>query len=168
MCAVGAGLEHEPAIAEFELEPVLDQDRRHHDAGAERGRSEVPAQLVEIVGAAGGERRRQRRVADERRAILCERGLPEQVVGMDVAREHVADRPVGHPQDRLAEPLAAARRAAAVDDRDRVGADHETDVGDPAEIRGARELVHALMDKDAGRDLGDRQRCALGFCAGSS
>jgi hypothetical protein len=152
------GLEHQPAAAEAELEPVLDQQRRRHRPRALGERPEVLAQSVEVVGAARRERRRQLGVADERRVVLDERRVAEQVVGVDVARDHVADRPAGDLPDRLAQPCPGAQAAAAVDDRDRVGADDEADVGDRALVLGARELMHALMDEDAGRDLRHRQR----------
>ena len=69
-------------------------------------------------------------------------GVAEQVVGMDVARDHEADRPCGDLPDGRVQASAGARAAAGVDHRDRLVPEHEPDVRDVTEIQASRARAH--------------------------
>ena len=148
-------LEHAPA--EIDLGPPLHQPRRRHD---DRPRGEISQRLLQapgIVGFAPCQRRRQGAVADDLGLFRQERGRAEDMIGMHVALDEVADRQVGVPPDGFPQSLAPEPAAAAVDHRDLLAADDEADIGDGAEIGRGHFGVNALRDKEPGRDLGDRR-----------
>ncbi len=60
--------------------------------------------------------------------------------------------------DRLEEALSDARAAAGVDHRDAVAADDEARIGGVALVARGKDLVAALVDENAGRDLLDFER----------
>src|SRR5678815_1701815 len=86
------------------------------------------SEAVEIELAAGGQRPGQVLVADEHGAVAGERGVSEDVIGMAVGIDDIADRPVGAGANGGEQALALANAAARVDHRDRAFADDETDI----------------------------------------
>jgi hypothetical protein len=77
---------------------------------------------------------------------------------MRMGVDDIGDRPVGHLADGGKQAFAADPAAAGVDHGDALSADHETDIGDGAEIGGREVLVPTRVHIDARRDLLDRQR----------
>ena len=153
------GHEGERAAAQIQLRALTHQHRGRHHRGAVGERAQGRAQVVQVIVAAHGERDRQLGVPDECGAVGHECGVAEQVVGMHVARDHEADRPCCDLPDGRVQASAGARAAAGVDHRDRLVPEHEPDVRDVGEILRRRELVHATMHEDAGRDLGHAKWC---------
>ena len=103
-------LEHKRAVAEIELDLVLDEQRRRDDARAGEGR--VAEQLLvyrEVALGAGGERARQLVMADKDGFLPLERDVAEHVVGMHVRVDDVLDRQLRACADRFEQ--APRRRA---------------------------------------------------------
>ena len=85
--------------------------------------------------------------------------VAEHVVGMIVGVDDEAHRQIGHGADRRQQVLTLAEAAATVDDRHRLPADDEGEVGDAAAVGGREILVGAAMDIEARGHFHDRQRC---------
>ena len=91
-------------------------------------------QSAQIVRPALGKSARQLGMADELGMVVTECGGAEDMVGMDMGHDHIADRQPSPGADRGPEhdPLMIA--AAGVDHRHRVISDDEPDIGDFAVI----------------------------------
>ena len=92
-------------------------------------------------------------VSDEGRLIRNEGGIAEDMVGVNVGIDHVADRHAGPLPDSQPEAPAVFQAAAGIDDCDAAFAYDEADIGDRAFIGRRSFLMDALMDKQAGRQL---------------
>ena len=152
----------EAPAAQIEFEPVGNQNRRQHDLGTGCVVAEGALQPAEVVIAALGEGARQLGMPDEIGVIFAKRGRPEDVVGMDVGQDHIADRPIGTRADRGAQRAALLEAAAGIDDRYRSGPDDEADIGDRVVVRRRSLLMHSVMHKDPGGNLRYRQRRGFG------
>ena len=73
--------------------------------------------------------------------------------------DDIANRLWRHRADRGKQAGSFARAAAGIDDRNRIVADDEADVGDVALIGLVHHIDVADVDVDPGRDLGDGQWC---------
>ena len=116
-----------------------------------------PAKRLEIEFAPHRKGSRQIVVADIGLSEALEGRVAEDVIGMFVRVDDIEDRLVRAGADRRQQSPADRHAAARIDDGHAVVADHETDVGDVAEVLFAHERDFALMDEDARRDFLHRQ-----------
>jgi hypothetical protein len=152
---VGVGrrpsLDHEPPAAEVEIEPVRDEPGRRDEAGSpDRILAEEVARRSEVARPARGERLGEVAVADEGGALPREGRVAEEVVGVDVGVDDVADRQPGLGAHRRQKPSAGRLAALGVDDGDGVAADHEAGIGDGSFVRGAGEGDRRGVDEGGG------------------
>ena len=148
----------QPAASEIEFEPAGHQDVGRHDLGAVCIIAEGFMQPAQIIVAALGQCARQLGMADEIGMIVAERGGPENMIGMDVGHDHIADRQPGSRTDRRAQLGSLAIAAAGIDHRDGIVSDDKSDIGDLVVVFRRRIFLNPLMDKDAGRNFCDGQR----------
>ena len=144
------------AVAQIELELVVDAQRRGNDARA--GEGLLAQQLLvdrKVARCAGGERARQLVMADKDRFLGRERGVSEHVVGVHVRVDDVLYGQLRAGADGCEQRLADARAAAGVDDGDPIAADDEAGVGGVARIARREDLVAPLVNENAGNDLVD-------------
>ena len=87
-------------------------------------------QSAQIVRAALGKSARQLGMADELGMVVTECGGAEDMVGMDMGHDHIADRQPSPGADCGPEHDPFMIAAAGVDHRDRVISDDEPDIGD--------------------------------------
>ena len=97
-------------------------------------------------------------MADECHARANEGGVAENVIGMNMRIDDVANRLCCHGADRGEETGALARAAAGVDHRDGIVAYDEADVGDVAFVGLGHQIDGAGVNVDPGRNLRRRQR----------
>ena len=102
-------------------------------------------------------------MADKPGSIAHEGRIAEDMIGMTVGVDDIADRLVGARADRRKQPLAFTHAAAGIDHSDRVVADDEADIGNVAFVLARHQRGLALMHEHAGRDLADRQHRLLGL-----
>ena len=151
----------ETPAAQIEIERVGNENRRRHDLGAARLLTEGVLQPAEVIVAALRKGARQFGMPDKIGVVVAEGSRPEDMVGMDVSQDHIADRPICLGADRCAQRAALREASAGVDDRHGLIADDKADIGDRIRICRRRLLVHSVVDKDAGRDFRHRQRGGL-------
>ena len=90
--------------------------------------------------------------------VVAEKGGgAEDMVGMDMGQDHVADRPLGARPDRRSQVAAFLRAAARIDYGDRIIANHKADIGNGVVVCWRGFFVHPLVDKYSGGDLCYRQ-----------
>ena len=73
-------------------------------------------------------------MANDLRAIGGKSGPPENMVGMTVGEDQVADRQPGDPANRFAQRCPNPWTAPGVDDRHRLLANNKADVGNVARV----------------------------------
>ena len=125
---------------------LVDQSRPH-DA----------AKCVAVERAAQGERLRQIGVPDESRTCLRERRIAEQVIGMRMAVDHIADGFGGQRPDGGEQPRAFAHAAAGIDHGDQVLSDDDTDVGDVALVLRGHQRGFPEVHVDARGNFAQRE-----------
>jgi hypothetical protein len=101
-------------------------------------------------------------VADDGGADLPECHVAEDMVGVHVGVDQVADRLGAYLADRGDEGVRLDQAAAAVDDGDGVGADDDAEVGDRALVGGAHQFIDALESEDAVGDFPELEFKSVG------
>jgi hypothetical protein len=97
-------------------------------------------------------------VTDKLRLVDLERGRSKNVIGVDVGHHHVFDRELSCFPNRGAQPLAVDQASARVDDRHRVAADDEADVGYGVFVLRRHVFIHATTNVNPRCDfLGDER-----------
>src|SRR5262249_54069692 len=141
--------DREAPIAQIEFETVGDEDRRRHNLAAVSLLAENAAQVVfptlrEGAGEFG--------MADEIGVIIAKGRGAEDMVGMDMRQDHIADPPVGSPADRRAQRRSFFEAATRIDDGDGIAADDKADVRDRVTVRRIGLLMCPAVNEDTGRD----------------
>ena len=77
--------------------------------------------------------------------VVAERGIAENVVGVLVRVDHIADRLAGDSADRRQQRLPDLHAAAGIDNRDGIAPDDDANVRDVPGIRRARQRDLAKM-----------------------
>ena len=120
------------ALPKVEAELAVDGHRRRNELHlVDQPRAHEAAKGVEVERAAHRQRLRQIGVTDECGAGLRERAIAEQVIGMRMAVNHVADGLRCHRPDGSEEFDTFAHAAAGIDHGDEVLPDDDADVGEP-------------------------------------
>src|SRR5690606_35996812 len=134
--------ELEDAISLIELRSLLHDHRGLHDPSNLVCAEDVRKPRT-VVLAACGECPRQVRVPHEGGLIARECVRAEDMVGMHVRHDYVADGSRRRAPNMSTEPLAVREAPAGVHDRDGVAAHDETDIRDGIEIVRRSMLVDA-------------------------
>ena len=111
------------------------------------------AKCLQVKFAPRRQRARQILVPDKNGSIPHERRVAEDVIGMNVRVDDIANRLWRHGADRSQQTRTFARAAAGIDHRNRVIADNEADIGGVALIGLVHHVDIADVNVDAGRDL---------------
>jgi hypothetical protein len=104
-------------------------------------------------------------VTDKAGSFLDEGDVAENVVGMAVRVDDVADRPVGPGTNRGKQLLRLTNASAGVDHRNCAVADDETDIGGRASVLACHQRGRAAVHEDAGRNFVNGQ-LLLRHCEG--
>ena len=148
-------LEFELPAAEIDGGRGGDRAVRHDRGAALIAQEIVHALAVEFP--ALGDHLRQGGMADELGMVPGEGRRAQNMVGVDVRHDHIADWQRSAGADRLAKRAAIGQAAAGIDHGDQVSPHHEADVADGVLVGGGRNLVQANAHEQAGRyfrDLG--------------
>ena len=101
-------------------------------------------------------------MADEIGVVVSKGGRAEDMVGMHMGEDHIANRAIGMRADRRAQRRSLGEAAAGVDDRDSIGADNESDIGDAVLVGCGSLALHAVVNEYSGGDFGYRQSQIFG------
>ena len=142
-----------PATAEIDGRDV----RADGPPGPDLGIEAVPVILPPV-----GQRPRQVPVPDDLRAGLGEDARAEDVVGMHVRQDHVADRHIRARPDRAPERLPDPARITGIDDGDGGLSDDHAEIGHVSAVLFVWRVHLALVHEDPGRHLGQIERGAGG------
>jgi hypothetical protein len=158
-------LQHEGPSSEIQLERARHKQRRRHDADlVDQLIAHGPAKCIEIELSARGERAWQVRVADKNRSVLHESGVTEDMIGMAVRVDDVADRLAGAGANGCHQLPSLADAATRIDHGDRILADDETNIGNCAVVVACHQCGLAVVHEDAIRNRADGQLPLLREC----
>ena len=125
------------------------------------------AEGVEVELSARRQRARQIAVAHEHCPLALECCIAENMVGMHMRIDHIADRLGGPCTDRGQQAAALAGTAAGIDHRDRVVADHKCDVGDGAFVVATHERQGSGVNEDPWRGFRHGKRFGSSLLLGN-
>jgi hypothetical protein len=104
-------------------------------------------------------------VTHKLRVVLLERGRSKNVVGVDVGHDDVLDRQLSRLPNGCTKALSIDQASTRIDDRYRVTANNESDVGYCVFVLRRDVFVHAPPDVNSRRDfLGDKRVRAARAC----
>ena len=143
---------------QIERQAVRDgQGRRNDPDLVDKLVADDPAVRLEIECAAHRQGSRQVAVADERRPEPVEGRIAEDVIGMLMGIDHIEDGLRRARTNGSEQSLADRHAAAGVDDGYALVADHETNIGDVAQVLFAHERDLAHVHEHARRNFLNRQ-----------
>ena len=154
--------QRERSCAEIQVERAADKQRWRHDADlVDQLVAHGTAKCIEIELSARGQRTWQVRMADKGRPVLHESGVSENMIGMAMRIDDVADRLAGPGTNSRHQLSSLAQAATRIDHRDRVLANDETDIGNPAVVLTRHLRGLAGVHEHAIRNGANRQRLLL-------